>query len=461
MIKRADFLVFILFFLWLYPAVASDQPGFPEVELTAQDRVLIMAPHPDDEVLGCAGIIQKALAAKLPVKIVFLTYGDNNEWAFLLYRKHPVFVSRSVQGMGQVRHDEAIAAAKEMGLSADNLIFLGYPDFGTYNIWLSHWGAAKAFKSMLTKVRAVPYSNALRPDAAYKGDDILKDIETVLSDFKPTKIFLSHPGDHNGDHRALYLFTRVALWDLKGWMQPQLYPYLIHFKNWPLPRGYRPEMSIEPPGFFDEKVDWSADNLALPDVEQKEAAIRAHRSQYKSCPGYLSSFIRRNELFGDYSVIKLIPDALPVFFNEDECHQLPTQEQLTDTQKAGVLGIERRYVQLEKGNLVLSMRFSRPLVKGLGITVYVFGFRQDTDFVQMPKLRIHLGFVGHSIYDRGRALPKNSVRLVRSSREVVLYIPLELLGTPQRILSSVTASMSDVPVDWVSWQIIELFTANK
>ncbi|MDD5654622.1 MAG: hypothetical protein PHR91_03170, partial [Candidatus Omnitrophica bacterium] len=61
----------------------------------------------------------------------------------------------------------------------------------------------------------------------------------------------------------------------------------------------------------------------------------------------------------------------------------------------------------------------------------------------------------------GRALPKNSVRLVRSSREVVLYIPLELLGTPQRILSSVTASMSDVPVDWVSWQIIELFTANK
>ena len=162
MIKKILLSCFFSFCVCAVVFAGEQGQEWPQVEFTPQDRVLIMAPHPDDEILGCAGIIQKALAAKIPVKVVFFTYGDNNEWAFLLYRKHPVIMSKAVQGMGMVRHDEAIEAAREMGLSPDDLVFLGYPDFGTINIWLWHWGDEPAFKSMLTKVTAVPYANAFR-----------------------------------------------------------------------------------------------------------------------------------------------------------------------------------------------------------------------------------------------------------------------------------------------------------
>ncbi|MGO9610231.1 MAG: PIG-L deacetylase family protein, partial [Verrucomicrobiia bacterium] len=67
-------------------SVTMSLPSCPT--LTPDDRIIIFAPHPDDESIGCGGIIQQALALKVPVRIVWLTYGDNNEWSFFLYRKH-------------------------------------------------------------------------------------------------------------------------------------------------------------------------------------------------------------------------------------------------------------------------------------------------------------------------------------------------------------------------------------
>ena len=173
----------------------------------------MLAPHPDDEVLGTAGVIQQAVAMKLPLKIVFLTYGDSNQWSFLLYRKYPVVFPGAVESMGMVRHDEAVNASRILGVSPQQLIFLGYPDFGTLNIWYYHWNERPAYRSIMTRVIAVPYKNAYHFGAPYKGEAIVEDLRSILRDFKPTKVFVSHPADHNGDHLALYLYLRVALWD--------------------------------------------------------------------------------------------------------------------------------------------------------------------------------------------------------------------------------------------------------
>jgi len=86
-------------------------------------------------VVGCGGIIQKAVAMGLPLRVVFLTYGDNNEWSFFVYRKHPVLLPRSVRLSGAERHDEALAAARTLGVATNQLTFLGYPDYGTLAIW--------------------------------------------------------------------------------------------------------------------------------------------------------------------------------------------------------------------------------------------------------------------------------------------------------------------------------------
>ena len=130
------------------------------------DRILVLAPHPDDEVLGAGGVIQQAVAMQLPIKIVFLTYGDSNQWSFLLYRKHPVVFPAAVENMGLVRHDEAINASRILGVDPQNLIFLGYPDFGTLNIWYYHWNQRPAYRSIMTRVTAVPYKDAYRFGAA-------------------------------------------------------------------------------------------------------------------------------------------------------------------------------------------------------------------------------------------------------------------------------------------------------
>ena len=37
--------------------------------MTPQDRLLILAPHPDDEVLCCGGLLQQAVAMQRPVRV--------------------------------------------------------------------------------------------------------------------------------------------------------------------------------------------------------------------------------------------------------------------------------------------------------------------------------------------------------------------------------------------------------
>ncbi len=145
----------------------AEGPSWPSVTLDSMDRLLVLAPHPDDEVLGCGGVIQQAVAMKLPVRIVFLTYGDFYELSFLRYEKRPVLTPRGVRGMGEIRHGEALAADATLGVSAADLAFLGYPDFGTMKMWDSAWGHAPPVPGTLSRATAVPYPDAYRPGAPY------------------------------------------------------------------------------------------------------------------------------------------------------------------------------------------------------------------------------------------------------------------------------------------------------
>src|SRR5262245_12702319 len=110
---------------------------FQPITLTPQDRILVLAPHPDDDILGCAGLIHQAVQQKLPVKVVYLTNGDNYEWAFWVYKKRPVLTPGEMLKMGRLRRQEAIRAQQRLGVPAGQLVFLGYPDWGTEKIFTS------------------------------------------------------------------------------------------------------------------------------------------------------------------------------------------------------------------------------------------------------------------------------------------------------------------------------------
>ena len=68
--KTAASLFLFVFFL---PAFAGAEG--PSLSFTDKDKVLVIAPHPDDEALGAGGILQSAKAANAEVRVVYLTNG--------------------------------------------------------------------------------------------------------------------------------------------------------------------------------------------------------------------------------------------------------------------------------------------------------------------------------------------------------------------------------------------------
>lgn len=85
------------------------------------------------------------------------------------------------------------------------------------------------------------------PDITLLPTDRIRDLRDVLGEFRPTRIFVSHPADYHGDHQSLYLFTQVALWQLDAQPAPAAYPYLVHFPHWPDPHGLHGASPLLPP----------------------------------------------------------------------------------------------------------------------------------------------------------------------------------------------------------------------
>ena len=157
-------------FIWLLALYGHASAA--TLSLSKMDKILILAPHPDDETIGAGGVIQKAMALKIPLKIVYLTNGENNELAFLVFKKHPVLDRSGLLKMGTLRSQEATEAMQSFGFNKSQLVFLGYPDFGTMKIFTKYWGDTKSFKSLISRVSAVPYQNAFSYNLPYKGESI-------------------------------------------------------------------------------------------------------------------------------------------------------------------------------------------------------------------------------------------------------------------------------------------------
>jgi len=433
---------------WTVQAVAAA----PErLAFQDDDRILVLAPHPDDEAIACAGVIQQATARGLPVRVVFLTNGDANFWSFGVLAKRPVLFPGAVRRMGELRHDEALAAGKQLGLRGEQLTFLGYPDFGTYAIWRTRWRNEAPLRGLFTAARSVPYKSSLRSGAAYKGEEILQDLTTSIREFKPTKIFVSHPADVNVDHRALYLFSRVAAWEAGN--RASFHPYLVHFRNWPSPRGLHLEATVRPPNAFDgDDVAWQTCPLTPAQITTKRAAIRAHRSQYAYSAGYLNSSLRPNELFGDYPTIRLAPG---------KGGGTLVRAAARNPEAAS----ETRTIERDGDCLRLTIAFTQPHGRAVNAVVNLFGYRPDKPFAAMPKFQARLVGRRYTLWDQRTRLPEKLCEVSHDAEQIVLRVPLAVLGEPDRLLMSVQTSFTDVPADAGAWRVIELapeqFVAGK
>src|SRR5439155_6934527 len=98
--------------------------------------------------------------------------------------------------------------------------------------------------------------------------------------------------------RALSLHARRPL-DLEGELAAALFPYLVHYKGWPVPRGLGAAEALVPPPLAPPAA-WTSLAVPPPARARKRAALQAHATQYRYDADYLLSFVRANELFGDF-----------------------------------------------------------------------------------------------------------------------------------------------------------------
>ncbi len=87
-------------------------------DLVALRSLLVLAPHPDDETLGCAGRIQRAVATGATVTVVVATDGA---------RSHDVD-GADRDTLRALRRAELVAACKVLGVPEDHVISLDFAD---------------------------------------------------------------------------------------------------------------------------------------------------------------------------------------------------------------------------------------------------------------------------------------------------------------------------------------------
>lgn len=262
-------------------------------EPTATDRILVVAPHPDDEVLCCAGLLQRAVERGSQVAIVWITAGDGSRLRAWVARVSPSSSSGRMLRLGGRRIGEAGAAADMLGIPGEHRYFLGYPDRGV-DLLLGP-DPERPLRSRYTRSSTIPYAAALSTGALLTGVQLEQDLARVIADFRPTWVIAPAAADRHPDHSGSGILTARML--KESGSPAVLTCYLVHGgRHWPAPRGLKPELPLNPSRRAQD-LDWSSFELTPAERQLKEESLRTHRSQMRVMPRFLNAFVRSNELF--------------------------------------------------------------------------------------------------------------------------------------------------------------------
>jgi LmbE family N-acetylglucosaminyl deacetylase len=280
---------------------------YPQVAAAAaRDRILIIAPHIDDEVIGAGGYALDAIANGADVYIAFLTAGDCNSLSARMIGKTLGPTASNYLSVGRTRIAEAHAAMTMMGVAPDHYFILGYPDQGLRAI-LKHRN--DVIRSTSTQKVAVPYDDAMSPGSPYSYDSLMADVEQVIDIAKPTTIIAPVSFDLHPDHAAAAEITDDALRDLE--LSPRRLGYLIHSSRVPMSLVRTPERALTPPSRM-RALTWATYPIARDVQKRKDAILRTYKSQGPYVSILRNAFVRTNELFFVYDdAVGVQPIARP------------------------------------------------------------------------------------------------------------------------------------------------------
>jgi LmbE family N-acetylglucosaminyl deacetylase len=197
---------------------------FADLDAIAPGVSLILAPHPDDETLGCGGLVIEASKRGRPPLIVAVTDGASS---------HPASIAYPPERLKGVRAAELRSAAQILGVPKKHVYFLNLPD-----------------------TRA--------PREGPEFERAVQAVGTLVRDHHVANLLASWTHDPHGDHQAAACIAskvaqivrvRLLFYPVWGWLLPPEQPMPIN----PV-RGARLDVGLL--------------------REQKRLALAAHASQY-------------------------------------------------------------------------------------------------------------------------------------------------------------------------------------
>lgn len=270
-------------------------------------KLVVVAPHPDDESLGAGGLMYEAVRLGYEVYVVLLTAGDGfvqdaERYYFTLQVESEEFVH-----LGYERRIEVVEALRRLGVSSERVHILGFPDGGIDAMLLNHWSDTP-FRSQTTGYNHVPYIDLPTHGIPYLGRELVRVLQEIFEGIQPDRVVSPSRFDEHPDHWACGAFTSLALMRAlrtmkKAPKQVERWMYLVHWKAWPLPLGYHPDQRLQPPRALSEttipinKRDWLDIRLGDLAMERKREAVMAHQSQVELIKPYMLAFVRYNEIF--------------------------------------------------------------------------------------------------------------------------------------------------------------------
>jgi len=206
----------------------------------------VLAPHPDDETIGCGATIARKRAAGARVRVVIVCDGRSS---------HPWSEVIGPDELVDMRAAEVEEACARLGVASDDLVLLGHPDEST------------------------------RDDLEQLADEIEQQLDLV----QPEEVYLPSPLDWHVDHVAVNRAARIAL-------QRRPRPCrVLEFPVWYWADG--PWMSPSPQGWVRKAVALVVDPVSWtwrlhPDLvstagflDHKRAALGAYATQTRNLTG--------------------------------------------------------------------------------------------------------------------------------------------------------------------------------
>ena len=292
-------------------------------------RVIVFAPHPDDEALAAGGLMHQVVERGGEVRVVFVTNGDGYPEAVRRQLGHAPRSSHDFIEYGRQRHDEALQAMCELGVPPEDVIFLGFPDDGIDDLLKDHWSRLTPYTSPYTRYSSAGYKDSFSRWVVYAGVNLKDEMTKIIDEFCPDWIILPDPRDYHPDHCATGIFVLEALRQLNqqghvAFGDLEILTYLVHFKDYPSSPNWMQE--VRKSGLFMSttgcailsSTEWLDLPLTTEDLGSKERALAAHQSQHQMLGGFFKIFQTHEEIFGRLAPAQVlaIPQEYALFFKQ-------------------------------------------------------------------------------------------------------------------------------------------------